>query len=48
MQKKEKIILKEGDFLAAALLSAVETKTNLNPQKGFEEIEKILNPVMLQ
>lgn len=47
MQKKEKIILEKSSFLAAALLSAAEIKTNLDPKKGFEEVERILNPIVL-
>ena len=45
MQKtKDDLFFKQGDFLAAALLSAAEIKCNLEPQKGFEEVNKILNP----
>lgn len=47
IKKQEKIILKESDFLAAALLSAVEVETNLDPKNGFEELEKIMSPVVL-
>ena len=42
MQKKEKIILEKSSFLAAALLSAAEIKTNLDPKKGFEEAVRML------